>query len=239
MKRYTDMTDEELLALNHEQIQTLVDLELAFDGVKMVPSPEDVEKKKPNIKANITGYKCRDFVFQNKQDALAFSKMDLYTSYYGYYDADYDLKWLHPLNNVPAEVTEVQLLTKEEVMANYDELLAWKNHRCLRDKMKKEYDSYQRARNEVQSKVNKAIYDAQEAKYQIQLAEQAYAHYLDLTNGDMDTARRFFYDAYKDKEAGFLAVAGLQLCGHPLTSFISSEEGTCYCQDCSRNQPNT
>jgi hypothetical protein len=97
MKRYTDLMHEDLIILKDEDIERLIDIEIAHEGImpvgcSVVPSLETEGVVKSEIAYEIGG-----ILLKNEEDALTVSRMEQFNTAYDYQAGGYNYQWLDPV----------------------------------------------------------------------------------------------------------------------------------------------
>jgi hypothetical protein len=207
MIRYNEMTPEQLVALNDEQINLLVEIEIAFASIKPVEPPKEVTLDEEGIKPCVTAYKVGDLIFLDRKDAEAVAAMPLMRQDYNY-QASYAYKWLSPAEH---SVEKAVFYKQEDVnraarVINYNE-----KRKNVFNEQKRQYEAYLSETNKIRDTVWSAIMDAKDAVAKIECGRRAYRKYLGLAEGDEFIALKFFRDAFKDDEKLADAVLKLEL----------------------------
>lgn len=198
MKRYDQYSKEELAVLTEEQINTLVDLEIAYAGVMPAerptpPSYEDVKMNKSEAAYSVYG-----IYFKNQSDALAVSGMQVFRQDYDYAAGGYDYKYLR--ENTSNEVKTEFFYKKEDVKRFKDTLIQNKTLKDQYESDKKDYDKYFDSTSKIRTAVWEAYREACRFVNSVNNAKNMYDKYLQLAEGDKAIAKKFFLDAYKDNE---------------------------------------
>lgn len=69
MKRYTDLTTEELANLSSEAIKKFIEIEVAFAGVKMIPKPLPYEPFNFQVKPAMKAYSVKGILVASREVA--------------------------------------------------------------------------------------------------------------------------------------------------------------------------
>ena len=92
MKRYNELTKVELANCTDEDIQKLIELEAAHEGLIPCSPPKAVGIDDYGITPTEKFYVCRDLYFLSKEEAETFLAMKvIYTDYY--YECGYDIRF--------------------------------------------------------------------------------------------------------------------------------------------------
>lgn len=195
LKRYSEFTDEEMAALTTEEINNLIELEIAYEGIQPVQCPESPKLQDIGIVKDQEFFECNGEYFMNEADALAFSKMAVFKESYNY-NIGYDYKWLERITDMPVKkvcyysedcITQRQKLIQERTQAKNEY-----------NKKKEAYDKFVNITSSIRNDVWEKYYKALEKEQQVKYAKEQYAKYLSLAKNDEEIATGFFKNAYKD-----------------------------------------
>jgi hypothetical protein len=195
LKRYHEFIDEEMAALTTEEINNLIELEIAYDGILPVQCPESPKLQDIGIVKDQEFFECNGEFFIHEADAIAFSKMAVFKESYNY-NIGYDYKWLERINDMPVKkvsyysedcITQRQKLIQERTQAKNEY-----------SKKKEAYDKFTKATSSIRKDVWEKYYKALEKEQQVKYAKEQYAKYLSLAKNDEEIAIGFFKNAYKD-----------------------------------------
>jgi hypothetical protein len=197
LKRYHEFIDEEMAALTTEEINNLIELEIAYDGILPVQCPESPKLQDIGIVKDQEFFECNGEFFIHEADAIAFSKMAVFKESYNY-NIGYDYKWLERINDMPVKkvsyysedcITQRQKLIQERTQAKNEY-----------SKKKEAYDKFTKATSSIRKDVWEKYYKALEKEQQVKYAKEQYAKYLSLAKNDEEIAIGFFKNAYKDSQ---------------------------------------
>jgi hypothetical protein len=198
MKRYTDLSEEELLALSDEEKQKYVDIELAFAGIIPMIKPVMDPVPEVNIKPTVQAFEIYGVFFTDEKDAFAVSKSSACDSQC--ISGLYDYRYLTPRGEGYNDGIKAKMFyTKAELEEVRTQL---KERQRIEDKNShaaKEWDAYLEKTEHVANLVTSAIAEAEDHKRRIDQAKTVYAKHYELAGGDEAIASRFFVDAYKDQ----------------------------------------
>lgn len=203
MKRFDKFTDEELLALEHEQIVRLIDLECAFDGVPLLPEepPAEIAVEKPNPDQIVFEVGPWNFLDQMDADTilLAFnettSRVDIEYASGGEY-SDKVAKAADPIRSVTSSLAYSQAhwdKYREALQSKGDILGRYKRERD-------EYDKIVECRQKVSVKIWNEIENARMMAATVKRLRAEYVKYLELADKDGAIADKFFMNAYRHQE---------------------------------------
>jgi hypothetical protein len=196
MKRYSEMTPEELVALTDDQVRRLIDIEIAFAAIKPVEVPVEPTLEAAGITASVIGYKVGELVFLDEKDARAVAALPVLKEAYSY-GISYNHRWLEPSE---CKVEKAAFYKQEDVLRIGSALKENESRRNVYDKQKSDYDEYLRKTTDISSGVWRAVKEARDKLAEIEAAKRAYQKYLGLADGDHQIARKFFQDAFKSYE---------------------------------------
>jgi len=207
MQRYEELSDGELCRIlidynngNTEEFMMLVELKLAIDGVKKESDPgERPEQIHPEIKINGWSWsEQKEFVFDSKDDAVAFAKMIIYRP---------RSEWRSQTHiEIASDLPLGQLiqvgLTTDEAYKHYKNV---NEHQIklseIWSEQNEKYSYYLRKVDNAKTKIYDAMQNAYDAT--IRLKDQInyfFDHYVSLASGDFSIAAKFFIDAYSKEE---------------------------------------
>jgi hypothetical protein len=200
MKRYYDLSKQELNDLSNEDIQRYIDIEIAYAGIIPVRNPEQPAIFKPSIEPKEVAYEVHGNLFKNADDAMTFSKMDKLSAEYNWSKAGSDYKWLEPKTDYDGGVKTVKFYKKEDIASIVEELTASRKAKELYDADLKEYNKYCEKISTIQTSIIDAIREARYFFSDVKAAKSLYDKYIKLADGNVETATNFIKDAYKDKQ---------------------------------------
>jgi len=196
MKRYNEMTPEELVALTDEQIRRLIEIEVAFAAIKPVEIPIEPTLEAAGITAGVIGYKIGESVFLDEKDALAVQALPVLKEAYAY-NISYSHRWLEPAEH---KVEKIAFYRQEDVLRIGAALKENEQRRTAYKDQKRQYEAFLEKTTDISNKIWGAVREAKEALDKIEAAKRAYRKYLELADGDHEIAVKFFRDAFKDEE---------------------------------------
>lgn len=200
MKAITEMSEQEILSLTDEQLETLVKIRMAQEGIKILSRPNEPEYL-PVPQPEITAYKVNGFddYFLNSEDAQKASEFILSMKAavrdlsYGQH---YELKFLIERNESLGNIQPAKFYSKESAKQVEDSF-------TTNQKMKKEYDSelsdYKSNYDSAQY-IRDEIYGKHEevhAKHRnMERMKSKFLEYLPLAENDSSIAMNFLKKAY-------------------------------------------
>jgi len=194
IKQADTLSQEELVALTPGQVLHYIDVEIALD--KIIPvEPPTVDPPTPveMPEALDVGYQLGGLIFRNKEDADLVSQMKLCKESYDY-TISYDNRYLEVLED--RTVTQVVHNTKIEVQAAAAELVVFKEQNTEWKNQQNAYNEFIRKSSTSRTRVLNLVSNARDWLQSIVAGEETYEKYLKLADGNEETARRLFHDAY-------------------------------------------
>ena len=199
MKNYKELTEKEVMELEEENIQDLVDLECANEGVKLLRRPN--EPKKPELLNDIICYEIDDMIFKTQKEAqMVFDVLretKTYKTNYNY-ESGYDFKYLELDDTFGNDLSikKTTYLSKKKYKEYEEMLIKYKSDKEIYDtkyqKWKKENDK----RREIEETIRECIDKAYEKESEKQDMLLQYKRYLELANDDESVAKKFLCDAH-------------------------------------------
>jgi hypothetical protein len=199
MKRYDELTNEELAKLSDSQISTLIDYECALEGIPLLPE-RPVAPESKNFNPDLTVYNVKGMYFPKKEDAIkvlsVLTDVERVSSKYtsGGYSGD---RIIAPLDSYEKiELNEEKWFSKELYATVQEE--KGNNDRRLKQytDAQKEYDDTYKLRIDIVKNVMDAIHEAQDEEYKKQKYTREYIKYLKLSEGNKDIALNFLENAH-------------------------------------------
>jgi len=196
MKRYNEMTPEELVALTEDQVRRLIDIEVAFAAIKPAEAPQEPTLETEGITASIVGYKVGDMIFALEADAQIVAALPAMKSAYSY-NISYNYCWLERADH---KVEKVAFYRQDDVLRIARVLEENERKRSAYNREKSDYDTFLRKITNISDGVWSAVGEAKKYQREIEAGKRAYQKYLSLADGDHKVASNFFRDAFKDEE---------------------------------------
>lgn len=205
MKKLEDYTNEELSLLTEAEVENLIDVECMRAGVPLSITPKPVLKESIEIKSPTTEiYQVDSYYFTDKNEAdqmatLLSSVESRVTTDYNYNAGGSDYKY-YKKYETSTSVKKSYCYSKEEYNDLIDILKARKDIDEYNRIALKEYDNSISERRETVNKVIDAINDAKYEMRKINEALDVFNKYVELSDGDMDIAKKFFKQNSKVSE---------------------------------------
>lgn len=194
MKRFNEMTEAELLALDDEQTKNLIDYECAIEGVPMLPphpgTAPPIEKCKPDINV----YTVAGVYFGTAEDAARvldaiFAASVIYKTD-GYSD-DKRFIAMQPGDYYFPKIEPEKAVSAESYAAWKEECKAVKEQMDEYKRAKSAYDSVYKERESIVKSVFDAIRDARQRSYDRDRLREEFTRYLELAEGNKTIALNF------------------------------------------------
>jgi hypothetical protein len=199
MKRFEDLTDAELLEMAAQEgnIEDLIDLECAHQGIPLLPAMME-EPKKPEFKKDVTIYVVGSFKFFNQGEAMGL--IDVLntcslTDTTGWGNSER----LYPLSDYNNPKMETKQIYSEALYSEIEkDLKAYENLKDQYELAKREYDVVKTQRDEVSDDIWDKIKEIQAQEYKKEMYKDRFNRYLTLANGDRKIALNFLNNAFPD-----------------------------------------
>lgn len=196
MKRFTDFTDKELVALTDENIVTLIDYECALEGVPLLPPHPGPKPQKTTAPPSTTAYEISGRFVLDTDHATrimeALASGPLFTSTYP--NSDYYTKYL-VVADTPS-VTTCKIYSPEEWLAIEAEYKTYADRLKVWESFNTEYTEALKGRTRISDNVYEAIADARSRINKLQRLREELARYLVLAEGDRIIALKFLGNAH-------------------------------------------
>lgn len=196
--RFSDLGIEEKLKLTDEGVEKFIDLECAFEGIKLIPCPE--EPVEPEMEEKETYYQIgyiSDLQFKNMEDAVKVLELlktceMVGTSYLGNYN-------YIKSKNFDRQINTYTAYSKEDVEVNKKAIEGYKRDKESYDELKKEYDKELKLKVAIEDK----IWDEVNHLRSIQKMQDdiiiTYQKYYVMAKENPEIAMQFLKNAYSDK----------------------------------------
>jgi hypothetical protein len=195
-----------LANLTDEEVQKLVEIELAYNEVVPVAPPEPLTTEDIGLRKTVQAFKVGSLVFMRLNEAeLVRDLMPLKDDY------DCAAGWNHKFL-VPGDfnVETVFFYSQADVVKHASQLRAIEKQQEKYRAAKNEYDSFLQAAGKARDLVWDAVYTARSYQKKITTARETLASYIELSNGDETVATAFFRDTYKNQPDVLEAVLGIK-----------------------------
>ena len=201
MKRFKEISTEELVKLTQKQIDDLVDLECAEENIRLLPvlpQEADFDIDIPDI----TVYELPELQLTNKDDAK--KVLDLMNTI----KSQVTVEWRSSYDHRPVRKTteilqyrESQRYSQELYSKIADKVTMRETAKENYNEAKKEYDEIEEQRKEIVQKVMAGINQAKLQDQRVENLKREFNRYMVLAENDRHIAWRFLEDARpKEKE---------------------------------------
>lgn len=206
MKRWNELDNEALALLDEEAIERYTEIELAHAGIMPVSPPPKEDTTHPNTQLTKDDkfFEVNGMLFRNEEDALTFSKMDVYKEDYDY-STGYDYKYATPTRS---PIAPVFLYRKEEVDRYHAIIVNHKEAKEARDEHEKEFNEFKKASNKIRTEIWNGISAARDEVRKVDQARDTFHKYVELANGDKKVAIKFFKKTYAEYDELIAAIVG-------------------------------
>jgi hypothetical protein len=208
MKRYTEYTQDELATFDEDGVQRLIDIEIAVAGIVPVAAPLPLNAERLGISKSVQGFQVQGTIYETREDAEIARGLKIMQDDYEC-SAGWNYRYLMPVESV--EIKVVQFYRKKDVVENAGRLRDLNNQKDKYDRENNAYGDYLKAIGGCRDAVKEAVADAWAWKRRIEAAEEVYASYVKLAEGDIEVAKNFFLNTYKGLPDLIEAVLGPQL----------------------------
>jgi len=203
MKRVDQYSDDELLALNDEELGHLVAIEVAYVGIIPVRKPELEEPIKPELEKTEKFIKVGDYLVKDMAEAQKFMDIKLYTSEYDWSGAGSD----YPYPKTAAlDVQETMLYSKVAVKKLEDDLKSYKKLKEAYDSAWRAYRKYNDETEGCQNEVWGRLQKIRDDQYKFETLKVEAERFLVLSEGNINVAKTFFEKAYGEDECAAMVV---------------------------------
>lgn len=211
MKKISEMTDQELLELRQEQIEKMVDEICMAEGIplplnmELPPEPIVPPLEKDQVYYEIDGNKFLDEAEANKLKEVMLQFKTIINTYYhneridNHYE-EYIVKFSE-YDTPDFAVRARKASTKEKYAEWLVKYKAYKRELDLYNEIKSKTSDIKEQRKPFYDEIETAIYEANRRKQKKETAEAIFAKYLEASNGDHESAKKFFMLAYSDYAA--------------------------------------
>jgi len=151
--RFEDLSVKEKLALTDEEVEKFIDLECAFEGVKLIPCPE--EPIKPEIEESEKYYQIgysSDFRFKKRDEAEKVLELLRKCSLVGIsYLGDYN--YVREIERFDREINTCSAYSKVDIKENKEKLDEYVRLKKSYDELLSEYNESMNAREKIEKRI--------------------------------------------------------------------------------------
>lgn len=200
--KISEMNDEQILKLSEDEIETLVKLECAEQGVRLEPAPPELENRDMTKDVLAFGIKeLSDKIFFTSKEAadkvlavLREVRMETKLKRYDW-RTGYDVEWLENFDT-ELEVTQQFFYKKDLVDSREAALVKRKNQEDSYTQEKREYEASREKRRTIADNIWSWYYAAKKRADDFSKYSKIFQDYFTLADGDRKKARAFFDKAY-------------------------------------------
>ncbi len=199
MKRYEELTKEELAALSEEQTDQLIELEAAYQEVQPIVAPEIPKLSSVGLVARDRAWEIgstRVFV-KTEEEAKVLQTLTLFASDYNWKHGS-DKMFLKPILGDAAQ--EKFLFRHEDIISCSKALEEFETKKKDYEHHKELYDQYLTLMSSIREDVWGAIREAKNWFRDLAHAHQEWGKYLALAEGNTAIAMNFFKGCFKTRE---------------------------------------
>lgn len=219
MKKFTELTHEELIALSESEITHYVDYECAVQGVKPIEPPEEPQPMPEEtyyqgfwiagiITNNMGAAEVIQSCLKAQKDSLV--GMESYHLSETESPREIDLDLIQT-TKIPRKLSKVDQERKAALLPLWDEYRA----------QKQAWDEYQKQRAAITKRLETVVITACNKQLTIGYLQRQCAHYLNLSEGNATIALKFFLDAL---ETEYKEVSDLFNPGDYMSSLLPQKE---------------
>lgn len=205
MKTINEMSEQEILSLTDDQLQTLIKIRMAEEGIKILNEPMNPEYL-PIAEANEVAYKVKgfDFVFIDKEVAAQASEMILglkQSMRDEAYGKHYNLKYLTTSGSYKSiegvgEIQPQKFYSRKLTLEIEDAYSANENLKKQYDEALKEYSENYGNAAYIREEIYGRYREVADKQYRMESMKSKYHEYLSLAENDSSIAMKFLKKAY-------------------------------------------
>ena len=206
MLRFTEMTDAELLALTETELEELIDLECAYEGIPPLPPKPEEPIKPANLRPDTSLFHFDDIYITDPEEARRAE--ELFRSF----TSIVKLEWFAGASyaryiGAPtiAELKTMEVYTEKAYLAAKADLERFDEETKAFNEQNKLYREISNRREDLNDRIRQRRYDLEERAYRLERHQAEFARYLHLAGGDRAIAETFFRNAMPDAAEEFAA----------------------------------
>jgi hypothetical protein len=200
--KISEMSHAEKIALTESHLERMIDIALAEEGIPFASSPGNAPERSPPER-DVTVFAIADHLFKTREAAeiVASALRQAATEFISFdYGTSYDRSIVRPATEDEKEkassVSVKKLFSREKYNENRQAIARDKEEKESWEKRNKEYESFQRARNEIAKDIRKEFNSAWEIQHRVEYLHKELIRYRDLADGNREIANRFFEKAH-------------------------------------------
>jgi hypothetical protein len=198
MKRFEDLSDEEVLALDSGKIDFYINLECAHEGVPLLP-PAPVAPEKDDVKGDVEVFKVPETIFATKEDAERVAALATLCKRltWGYVPGPRFDRIVNQTDE-PVHVANERTFTPSgwDLVKTVAERFHAENEAFKKEKA--EFEKALVARGRVSREIMGRVERVQAVERRRQRMMVLYNKYIDLADGDRKLAAKFLTQAYSE-----------------------------------------
>lgn len=229
MKRFEDLTRDELVALGDDAINYYIDRECAERGLPLLPPAPPVAPDKGGLAPDVTHYLIPKSRFRTVEDAqAALAAINALPRIDAAYVRGYGYEKVEAAPDQPLQMTQERVYSR--ALANETESRRddYGRLKAVYDREKEQYDKAYRGRETAAGSIRSAIGDAYDQSQTIKSLRHDHARYVQLANGDRAVAARFLeaaHGARYDNLRGLVPDLFLDDAGATIPVFVAPTAG--------------
>ena len=196
-RRFDDLNDAEVLALDHDGVGRWIDIECACEGVPLLP-PEPTEPAAPLMTPDVTVFNVGNLYFANADEATRIAELAMSFPRHelNYVSGPRYEKRVGPASDVLVSPQRAYSVKHWEEVK--DEAERYTTAKATYDHLKTDFDKAVKLRERIAESVREHVERVQDAERERQQMRLNLARYLDLADGDREIAVKFLKAAYPD-----------------------------------------
>lgn len=209
MKRYDELTRAELLALTDEGTETLVELEIAHEGLIPVAKPVLEQIPSVDLEPTVEAFEVEGVYFIHQESAAAFQDLERMVVDYNYQHGT-EYKYATPKGDGCDEtgVIKRKFYKKEDLKLISSKLQEIKRVKQSNLDDTTKYTKYLSSIQKIKTEVYCEIRKARDEQGLIDSAKKVYVNHLKLADENETIAKNFFRNAYKNHPEIIFEVLG-------------------------------
>lgn len=194
MKNINQMTDQEVLALTTDDLNNLITIRYAEEGVKLLEAPKPVEKK--DYQGDSEFYEIHQIYFKTYEEAeilKAAMKSGFKQKYLG---RNYSMYGFETVSEYDLNIDTKFLFSEEYARTIGKEKEAYEKMQEVYTKAKEEYDTNYNAAEWIREEVWNKFNEVQAKHRRLEDLKAKYVQYLSLAENNPEIALKFLVKAY-------------------------------------------
>jgi hypothetical protein len=206
LKRFEELSEKEIKDLTENDIEKLINLECAQEGIKLLEMPE--KPLKPKVDADremfvvaLNSSDSERMIFDNMNDAkevmeLLMSKNMYHDSYD--WEAGYSSKYIEnePMDKENIQIKRKMFISENSFKERKNQLIEYQKKFKEYEERESEYIKIKKQRDKIVEKIETKIEGIKEKERIKNNMLKRYSEYLELANNNGEIAKRFLTKAY-------------------------------------------